>query len=241
MRALPYFRDYQGTSISLTSAQNYVTDPSLTMARPTNLQIWSAPNVTILFDYEAPTRNVLLVGDSMTESAPWADIAFSQLSTPQKPINFVNCGQSTNQSFQFNQMLEAYTEAGMPLTDVVMPCFSVNDYNPASSLNDYEANQVIFRLLQRIEIANKLGAKVWLWTAFAGRTGYGFAGQATHINTINNYFRAYALANPDTCGLFDTEAIWINGTGPTAYSKDGTHHNNNGTLAHANVVIGAWK
>lgn len=241
LRSLPYFRDYQGVSQNPSSGQNFVTDPSLLITKPADLQVWTAPNATVIFEYFVPTKNVLGIGDSTMETSPWAEIAFSQLSTVDKPINFINCGQSTNASFQFNLMLEAYAEIGIPITDVIMPCFSVNDYNPASGLNDYEANQVIFRLLDRIRYANRLGAKVWLWTSYNGRTGYGFSGQATHINTINNFFRAYSLANPNTCGLFDVEAAWIDGTGPTAYSKDGTHHNNLGTLAHAQVVVSAWR
>jgi hypothetical protein len=241
LRSQEWFRDFQGGFVNPSAGQNFVTNPALTFTKPANLNNWAAPNISLIFDYGIPVRSVLVVGDSTTEVHPWAEIAFSQLSTPEKPITFVNCGQSSNASWNFNQMLNTYAEIGAPITDVVLPCFSVNDYNPGSSLTDYEAQRVIFRLLERISYANSLGAKVWLWTSFNLRFGYGSFGRASQINQINNYFRAYAANNPDTCGMFDVEAVWVDGVGPDKYSKDGVHQNNLGTLAQAEVVIGAWK
>jgi len=242
LRALSYFRDFQGVQVSPTIGQDFVNDPSLTFTKPTDLQTWVSPNVTILFDYGIPTRNVLMVGDSVTDAYPWAEIAFSQISTVTAPVNFVNCGQAARQTFQFNQMIQAYTESGMMPTDVVLPCFSVNDFNPASSLTNFTANEVIYRLLEQIRIVNALGAKVWLWTTYNGRTGYGFSTYSTQIAIINNYFRAYALANPDSCGMFDFEAAWIDGAGASLYTKDGTHPNNNGVqLGMVPVILAAWR
>jgi hypothetical protein len=240
-RTQPGFQDFQGVQVNPTSGQNFVTDPSLTFTPPADIQVYAVPNVTFLFDYIAPCRNILAIGDSQTEAYPWLEIAFAQLSTPEQPINFVNCGMAARQTVQFNQALECYIEAGFAPTDVILPVFSVNDFAPSSSLTDFEAQGVIFRVLERLKKIREIGAKAWLWTSYNGRTGYGFVGQAAQINTINNFFRSYVEANPDSCGMFDFEANWINGAGPDFYTKDGTHANNNGVLlGQVPVVLENW-
>lgn len=241
-RTQPGFQDFQGVQVNPTVGQNFVTDPSLTFTPPADLQVYAVPNVTFLFDYIVPCRNILAVGDSQTEAYPWLEIAFAQLSTPEQPINFVNCGEAARQSFQFNQCLESYTEAGFKPTDVILPVFSVNDFNPASSLNDFTANEVIFRVLERLQKIRSIGAKAWVWTSYNGRPGYGFSSLSAQVATINNFFRNYVAANPDSCGLFDFEANWIDGAGPTLYTKDGTHANNNGVLlGQVPVVLESWR
>lgn len=241
-RAQPGFQDFQGVQVSPTSGQNYVTDPTLTFSPPADLQVYVSPNVTFLFDYIVPCRNILAIGDSQTDAYPWLEIAFAQLSTQDQPINFVNCGEAARQTFQFNQCLESYVEAGFKPTDVIMPVFSVNDFNPASSINEYTANQVIFRLLERIQKVKSLGAKCWLWTTYNGRPGYSFASFSQWTDMINNFFRNYVAENSDSCGLFDFEANWIDGAGPDKYTKDGTHANNNGVLlGQVPVVLDSWR
>lgn len=197
------------------------------------------------FLYAAPTRSVLVTGDSRDSSAyntygtSWVVQALQGKSTQAAPITVSNFAGSGHSQIEFLALLNGAIDAGMSVTDVVVPGFSQNGF----AANHGGAEAFLGRLAILLRKLSAAGVRVWMTTDYAcyGYTGDGEAARQMCIAAVKSWGASGLVT------VIDTDALISDYSNPAAPimaaaydSGDHVHANPAGQALMAQALAAAW-
>lgn len=198
------------------------------------------------FQYAAPTRSVIIAGDSTSETAyneygqlSWIDMALRELSTQAAPIAVTNAAGSGHSHTEYMLLLDYMLNAGFVPTDIVFQGWSQNGFVK----NTFGADALIARDTMYLQKLRNAGVQVWMTTSY-GVNGYAPTDEAARLKCVNQIkqWATFGLVN-----LVDTDAVvtdYSSGTGAlkAAYnSGDNIHANPAGQRAMADLLKAIWR
>jgi hypothetical protein len=196
------------------------------------------------FQYAAPTRSVVLVGDSTTESAyndyvtSWVAVALRELSTQSAPIAVTNLAGSGHSHTEYLLLLDYMLNAGFLPTDIYFQGWSQNGFGG----NINSADALIARDTAYLQKLRAAGVQVWMSTSY-GVNGYSPTQEAARLKCVA---QVKAWAASGLVNLVDTDKLitdYSGGVGAlkTAYnSGDNIHANVAGQRAMSDLFKSLW-
>ena len=242
----PWYREYIAINVNGTTAG---TDGISTLANiPGSVTPYATFELSfwVEFLYDTPARNVLIIGDSREASASnpyttsWALTPLQGLSTQAKPIGVMNAAASGFNLTQFDSVYQSLLAKGMIPTDIVIPGFSQNGFQPNHAGAEYVSGQQLYMTL----LAQNINANVWMTTDY-GVNGYAGATEAARRECVA---QTKLLATNGLVTLLDTDAIITDYSVPNqssllpAYnSGDGVHANAAGQVLMSALITNQWQ
>ncbi len=167
----------------------------------------SYPMVFFEFDYDVPVESFACWGDSNTEGYAWPFRAINRLSTPEKPVTGANFGMSTNRSCQYFTLADNIISTGAGFNHWLFPSHSTND----GTNTRFDVDRNMAQIAHRVQEAQRLGVRPWLWTHFLGVFGPpGTSGNDPEIMVFLDQIRKLCLATGAV--LVDVAANWNRST-----------------------------
>lgn len=187
------------------------------------------PGFAIEFDLRVKGRSFACIGDSNTEGYAWEFQALADVTTAEKPYIAANFGMSTHREIEYMSNFRQWLKRGYRPTDILIPSFSHNDFQTVPNKVGFDRQRN--RILQALDLADSIGAKVWLWTHFRGINRLGDGASDSTVVEFNNWIRG--LCATGRAHLVDIAKDW-NGT--TMLAGDATHFSPTG-IAYARGVF----
>jgi hypothetical protein len=127
----------------------------------------SIPHFAIEWDYGFKARTMWAVGDSVTESYLWPQIATSRKSKASAPWHSVNIGGSTTRTESFFGNMYLHLQQMTKPDYILLPSMSINNYSPATNFTLSESQNVQWpRLQTALNFLIGLGIKPIVWTNY---------------------------------------------------------------------------
>jgi hypothetical protein len=220
--ALAYYRQYFPLSLATS---NGVATPSNV---PASVTLSSGAWVGVEFDYGITARSILSIGDSITEGGGyqqygydnWTTRAVYTKSTPSAPIVAFNGGLSSQTQTSFFQELTNVLATGVVPTDIIIPNWSINNTSPSSSTTMYHTNIAKSQIMNAINQAKAVGAKVYIWTSYHRSVYVGAPTALSAFDDLQSWTRSTFADGNGMATLFDVAANWVDAT---MLGADNTH------------------
>jgi hypothetical protein len=209
-----YYRQYFPLNLATS---NGVSTPTNV---PSSTAISGGAWVGVEFDYGIPARSILSIGDSITEGGGyqlygydnWTTRAVSTKSTPSSPIVAFNGGLSNQTQTAFSQELTNVLATGVVPTDIIIPNWSINNTSPANSTTMYHTNIAKSQIMNAINQAKAIGAKVYIWTSYHRSTYTGTPTALAAFDDLQSWTRSTFADGNGMATIVDVAANWVDAT-----------------------------